>query len=174
MYPSAKKKTNDTPPLGAAEARLVSKPQPEIAARSTEELLHELQVHQIELKMQNDELRRAQVTIEESRDRYVDLYDFSPVGYLTLNHEGLIDEINFAGAALLGVERGKLLHRRFAPFVAEEDRDRWHRHFLNVLTRDDVPAYELALQHDDGPRSYARLDCLHLKKDGRNQWCASC
>ena len=117
--------------------------------------------------MQNEQLRKAQVELEKSRDRYVDLYDFAPVGYITLNHEGMIDEINLTGAALLGVERSKLPRRRFASFVATEDRDRWHRHFMNVLTRDDTLTCELPLQHDDGSRFFARLDCLCLKKDGK-------
>ncbi len=140
---------------------------PKLKPRPAEELLHELQVHQIELEMQNEQLRKAQVELEKSRDRYVDLYDFAPVGYITLNHEGMIDEINLTGAALLGVERSKLPRRRFASFVATEDRDRWHRHFMNVLTRDDTLTCELPLQHDDGSRFFARLDCLCLKKDGK-------
>ena len=140
---------------------------PKLKPRPDEELLHELQVHQIELGMQNEELRRVQVALEESRDRYVDLYDFAPVGYLSLNREGMIAEINLTGAALLGVERNKLPHHRFAPFVATEDRDRWHRHFLSVLTRDDAQICELALQKGDGSRLYARLDCLRLSKTGK-------
>ncbi len=149
----------------AAEAQLAHAPKPK--PRPAEKLLHELQVHQIELEMQNEQLRQAQVELEKSRDRYVDFYDFAPAGYLTLNHEGMIDEINLTGAALLGVERGKLPYHRFISFVATDDRDRWYRHFLNILTHDNTPACELALQHDGGARSYARLDCLRLKKDGK-------
>ena len=149
----------------AAEAQLVHAPKPK--PRPAKELLHELQIHQIQLEMQNEELRRAQVALEESRDRYVDLYEFAPVGYLSLNHDGTIAEINLSGATLLGVARNKLPHRRFAPFVAMEDRERWHRHFLNVLTRDRTLTCELALQHGSGPCFFARLDCLSLKKTGK-------
>ena len=149
----------------AAEAQLAYAPKPK--PRTAKELLYELQVHQIQLEMQNEELRSAQVALGESRDRYVDLYEFAPVGYLSLNHDGMIDEINLTGAMLLGVERNKLSHRRFAPFVATEDRERWHRHFLNVRARDNTLTCELAFQHGDEPCFYARLDCLCLKKVGQ-------
>ncbi len=132
-----------------AEARLVSASQPLASSRSAEELLHELQVHHIELKMQNDKLRKAQVIIEESRDRYVDLYDFAPIGYLTLNRDALIAEVN--------------LNRRFARLVAPEDHDRWHRQFVSVLQHGDRQSCELALQRVDGSRFYAQLDYLHKK-----------
>ena len=89
-------------------------------------------VHQIELEMQNDTLLQAQITLEESRDRYVDLYDFAPIGYHTLTNTALIAEVNLTGAALLGVERKKLLLRRFAHFVAAEDSGRWGRFFVSV------------------------------------------
>lgn len=152
----------------AAEAELARRaPMMAALARPAEDILHELQVHQVELEMQNEALRQPQIELEESRDRYADFYDFSPVGYLSLNHEGMIDEINLTGAALLGAERSKLTHRRFAPLVAAEDRDRWYRHFMDALARDDTLACELALQRGDGSRFYARLDCLRLSKAGK-------
>jgi len=127
------------------------------------ELLHELRVHQIELEMQSDELRRAQLIIEESRDRYVDLYEFAPVGYLTLTREGLIAEVNLTGAALLEVDRKKLLKRRFAGFINPDDKDRWHRHFLYVLQHDGRQSCELELQRGDDSRFHVQVDCLHMK-----------
>ena len=147
----------------AAEAAL--SPVPETKPRPADELLHELQVYQIELEMQNEQLRQAQVELEKSRDRFADLYDFAPVGYLTLNHEGMIDEINLTGAALLGIDRNKLPYR-FASFVATESKDHWYRHFLSVLKRDSTLTCKLALQIVDGSRLHAQLDCLYLKKDG--------
>ena len=129
-----------------AEAELARVPQTRAPARSIEELLHELQVHQIELEMQNEELRRAQLALEESRDRYVDLYEFAPVGYLTLTGEGVISEVNLTGAKLLGRERKEMLQRRFARFVTAEYSDRFHRLFMSVKQHDERQTCELVLQ----------------------------
>ncbi len=146
------------------EAQLAGAPLAEGTPRSAEELLYELHVHQIELEMQNDELRRAQTALEESRDRYVDLYEFAPVGYLSLTREGMIAEVNLTGTTLLGVDRKKLLNHRFTSFVAPEDRDRWHRHFLNILQRDGHQSCELKLQHGNKSSFHVRMDCLHVKE----------
>jgi len=144
-----------------AEAKLARAPA-KGPARPAEELLHELQVHQIELEMQNDELRRSQVALEESRDRYLDLYEFAPVGYLTVTAEGLISEVNLTGATLLQVERKKLLQRRFAHLIAPGDRDRWHRLFIGALRHDERQNSEFALERGDGVVFHARLDCVRI------------
>lgn len=136
------------------------------AAACTDLPLHELQVHQIELEMQNETLRQSQVALEESRDRYIDFYDFAPVGYLTLTDKGLITEINLSGAEMLGMAREKLLARRFSPFVAEHDVDRWHRHYLRALQHDAKLNCEIALRRADGTGMDVRVDSLRYKKDG--------
>ena len=115
--------------------------------------------------MQNEELRRAQVTIEESRDRYVDLYEFAPIGYLTLTREGMIAEVNLTGAALLGMERKNLLNRRFDSFVTAGDSDRWHSHYLNVLKRVGKKVCELVIRRSDDTFFHAQLDCQLTKSD---------
>ncbi len=93
------------------------------------QLLHELRVHQIELEMQNDELRRTQEELEASRVRFFDLYDLAPVGYFTLSEEGIILEANLTVAILLGVGRGALVKQPLSRFILPEDQDiyYWHR-----------------------------------------------
>src|ERR1019366_4947347 len=81
-------------------------------------LLHELQVHQVELEVQNAELQDARNRMETLLEKYTDLYDFAPVGYFSLNEQGRILEVNLAGAALLGVERSRLIGRHLPGFVA--------------------------------------------------------
>ena len=135
--------------------------------KSADELLHELQVYQVELEFQNDELRRSQVALEESRDHYVDFYDFAPVGYITLNHVGMITEINLTGASLLGVERRKLTYRNFAALVCREDAERWYQYFVTVLQHDTKQTCELGILRGDGSRLAVRLDSLRLVKVGQ-------
>jgi two-component system, LuxR family, sensor kinase FixL len=155
---------------GQAEARLkarLDKNKSKLQEADLPRLLHELQVYQIELEMQNEELQQAQAALEEARDRYVDLYDFAPVGYVTLTDTGLIAEINIAGASLLGEKRNKLPERRFAQFVVQEDNDRWHQLFLRVLQHGKRQSCELAIKRGDGSRFDAGLDCIRSTMAGK-------
>jgi len=144
----------------AAEAKLERASPVTEPAPSPERLLHELRVHQVELEMQNETLRQAQAALEESRDRYLDLYEFAPVGYLTLSDSGLITEISLTAAALLGVERDQLLLRHFVRHVAVKDRDRWLEHFRQALRHEGARTCELRLKHGDGTAFDAGLDFL--------------
>ncbi|MDO9217058.1 MAG: PAS domain S-box protein [Lacisediminimonas sp.] len=104
-----------------AEDQLSTHPGSPAAGDSAERLLHELQVYQIELEMQNEALREAQDEAESALERYVELYDHAPVGYLTLSRTGVIERANLAAAGLLGLERGKLIRRNFEFFVMRQD-----------------------------------------------------
>jgi hypothetical protein len=95
-------------------------------------LLYGLRVHQIELEVQNEELRRAQVALETSRAHYLELYCFASVGYLTLMAEGSISEIDLTGAKLLRLELKRLINQRFAQFIGHAKQDRWHRHLIQA------------------------------------------
>ena len=157
------KKQNDARLRRQAERTLDNAPRGEPLARPAEELLHELQVHQIELEMQNDTLRKTELALAKSRDRYVELYEFAPVGYLTLSTDGMIVEVNLTGVTLLGKERRILLQNRFAQLVIAADRDRWIRHFMNVKQGDGQRSVELSLQRGDGTVLEARLECVRAE-----------
>jgi len=148
--------------LRAEAEAMVGSLSPAETAQPAEILLHELLVHKVQLEMQNEELRRAYSALEEARDRYIDLYEFAPVGYITINREGLISEINLTGSALLGVERIKLINRRFSRFVASQDRDLWHRLFMNMMEHgnDEKQEFSLEMTGADGSLFYAHFDCL--------------
>jgi PAS domain S-box-containing protein len=104
-----------------AEQQVATHPESPADGDSARRLLHELQVYKIELEMQNEALREAQEEAELGLERYVELYDHAPVGYLTLSRTGIIDRANLAAAGLLGLERGKLIRRNFEFFVARQD-----------------------------------------------------
>ena len=136
-------------PAGA-EARLVSTSPVEEghSAQHAGKLLHELRTHQIELEMRNKEPRCAYAALEASRDRYLQLYDFAPVCYLTLTEDGLIAEANLTCCTQLGVERGKLINRRFIKYVKPQDGDRWHRHCLHAKQHRAIQNWASHLKRD--------------------------
>jgi PAS domain S-box-containing protein len=111
--------------------------------------------------MQNEELRQAHMALEASRDRYLDLYEFAPIGYLTLTAEAQIAEINLTGARLLGMERKQLIPYRFARFVAEPDQERWYRLFHNMMAdaNGESRSFDLKLQRVDKSMIHAHFDC---------------
>jgi len=114
-------------------------------APDAQRALHDLQVHQVELEMQNRELRETQGLLEESRSRYADLYDFAPVGYCTLDLEGRITEINLSGAAMLGSPRDSLTNRSFASVALLRDRNRFNQHLKICREQNQRVTTELAM-----------------------------
>jgi len=116
-------------------------------------MLHELQVHQIELEMQNDELQQSRNALAATAERYTDLYDFAPVGYVTLDHAGTIVEANLAAARLLGSERARLIGRRFAILVVESDRHAFNDCIGGAFATEVRQACEVHLADQDTPRA---------------------
>ena len=129
-------------------------------------LIHELQVHQIELKMQNDELRRIQGELEKTRDKYSHLFDFSPVGYVTLTEKGIIHEANLPLASMLGVERSNLLGKPFSRFILKEDQDVFYKLRHRLLETEKPQSCELRLVKKDGHDFFANLDCMVVRSRG--------
>jgi PAS domain S-box-containing protein len=131
-----------------------------LATLSREEalrLVHELRVHQIELRMQNDELCRAQAELNATRERYFDLYNLAPVGYFIVSHEGRILENNLTGANLLGVPRAALVNQPITRFIFREDQDVYYLHRRQLLATGEAHTCELRMVKADGTAFWARL-----------------
>jgi len=99
-----------------------------LSPEEQQQLLHELQVHQVELEIQNESLRQTQDNLESSKLRYFNLYDLAPVGYFTLNEEGLILEANLTASNLLGVMTSTLTNKSLTHFIFPEDQDIYYYH----------------------------------------------
>ncbi len=127
------------------------------AASDNLRTLHELQVHQIELELQNAELKDARDWLETLLEKYTDLYDFAPVGYFSLDEKGLIQEVNLTGAALFGVERVQLVNRRFARFVPPASQSDFLAFLKRVFNGTGQEVCDLALIKDDGTNFWASL-----------------
>jgi len=135
-----------------------SKPQESQSSEETQQLFHELMVHQIELELQNEELRRAQEELEAARARYFDLYALAPVGYLVLSEKGLILEANLRAASLFGVPRVDLLKSALTRLIVPDDQDIFYRHRRVLFETEDPQACELRFAKKDGSPFWGRLE----------------
>ena len=129
-------------------------------AEDIQKVIHELQVHQIALEMQNEELRQTQLELHAERDKYVDLYDFAPVGYFTISEKGMIMEANLTGAAMLGVEKGRLIHQPFSGFISKNDQETFYFHRKKLIETKTKQAYELRILKKDKSQFHAQMECI--------------
>ena len=136
-----------------------------LSFEETRRMLHELQVHQIELELQNVELREAQAALEASRARYFDLYDLAPVGYCTLSEKGLILEANLTAATLLGVVRGILIKHVLSQFIIEEHHHLYFRLRKQIFEAGTPQACELRMVKQDGTTFWAHLKAAAARND---------
>ncbi len=127
-------------------------------------LILELRVHQIELTMQNEELRRIQLELEKSRNRYMHLYDFAPSAYFTVDANGMVIEANLKAADLLGTQRAALVGKMFSRFIWREDQDIWYLHRRSLLETGDFQSFQMRMANSDGHAFYVDLQCI-LAKD---------
>jgi two-component system, cell cycle sensor histidine kinase and response regulator CckA len=123
-----------------------------------QQLIHELQVHQIELEMQNEELLRTQAELDAAREHYFDLYDLAPVGYCTISEQGLILEANLTAATLLGVVREVLVNQPLSRFLFTEDQDIYYRHRKQLFQTGKPQVAELRMARNDQTVFWARLE----------------
>ncbi len=130
-------------------------------------MAHELHVHQMELEMQNEELRRVQLELETSRDRFSTLYDFSPVGFVNLDDGGAICEANLTMAGQLDIERPKLLGQKFTHFIAPEAQDIFHLHLQAMRRAGNRHICELKLVRSNGTSFMGRLESIVVQEGRR-------
>jgi diguanylate cyclase (GGDEF)-like protein/PAS domain S-box-containing protein len=139
-----------------------------ISMLDMQDLVHELGTHQIELEMQNEELRRAQEELEASRSRYADLYDTAPTGYFTLDRDGLILEVNLTGSGLLGEDRRRLINKPFSVFVIKDDLDTFRAHLKETLVRETRQIGEIRIRRKDGSVAPVQLQSIAAEGPGGN------
>jgi PAS domain S-box-containing protein len=150
-----------------AERRAAMRPEV-LHAMSPEEFMHtvhELQVHQIELDMQNENLRVVHAQLEALRARYFDLYDLAPVGYLTVSEKGLILEPNLTAVTLLGVTRTMLISRPFTKFIFEADQDVYYQNRKLLFETGTPQSCEIRMLKGSGELFWVRLDSTVARDD---------
>jgi len=125
-------------------------------------LLHELQVHQIELEMQNDELIKANETAETALRKYTMLYDFAPMGYFTLEPDGSIFELNFTGAEMIGDKRISLVGANFKLFISEASKPEFNKFFKRVYTSNSKESCTVKLGYENKPLHLAYMEGIVL------------
>ena len=144
--------------VGLSERRKSAPPRP--ADFENERQRQELEVHQIELELQNAELMEARQELEAALEKYTDLYDFAPVGYFTLDPAGVIREANLIGASLLGLERSRLIKRRFELSVSVADRPAFNAFLQHVFASSSAQACEVSLLREGQPPVEARMEAV--------------
>jgi two-component system, chemotaxis family, sensor kinase Cph1 len=154
-----------------ARETLKSRPSPmeKMPVEDVRKLVEELQIHQVKLELQNEELRSMQRELEQSRKKYSDLYDFAPVGYLTIDEEGRIVEANLTAAKQLGTERSILIGKPFNLYAAENYREELHLHLRKVFKTQQPHTCVIKLDGKSRINCYVQLDSTYLlDSDGEN------
>ena len=148
-------------------AGMEDKPQ-ELSAQQSAALIHDLRVYQIELEMQNLELCRTSAALDQSRERYFDLYDLAPIGFCTLSEKGLILESNLAAANLLGMSRSALIKQSLSQFVLSDDQDSYYLWRKQVVQGANPHACELRLKSRTGSPFWGMLNATATGLPGDN------
>ena len=136
--------------------------------RDIQNLIEDLNIHQVELQMQNEELRRTQLKLEKARDNYTNLYDFAPAGYFTITPEGIIVKANLTGAVMIGLEREVLIGKPFTDFINKNDQDVFYLHRKKLFKTKAKQTCELRLVKKDGVQFYAQLESSVVQGSDNN------
>lgn len=151
-----------------AESQLENEQQDNNAFSALEfsELVHELQVYQIELEHQNDELRNAQEELQKINSLYTDLYEFAPVGYVTVNSRGYVLQINTTGSSLLGSEKKYIINQQFIRYIGNSiNIDTYLSFIKSVMNSNNLQSTELQLKRSNGIYFYAKIEGIRIQND---------
>ena len=140
------------------EVRRRQKNRPVSATSPEQRSVEELQIHEVELQMQNEELKSTQLELENACERFSNLYDFAPCAYITLDAEGKIREANLVAASLLNTERGSLINQKFTQFIRSDFQDTFYLFCRRLLTSKARETTELELKSKTENKVTVRLD----------------
>ena len=145
-------------------------PLDDLAPQETQLMLHELRVHQIELELQNEELRRSHSELDAAQARWFDLYDMAPVGYCTLSEKGLIQQANLALTTMLGVVRGTLIGQPISRLIHRQDQDVFYRKRKRLFESGEPQSFDLRMVKSDETIFWAHLEASEAKSaDGARE-----
>ena len=145
---------------------------PDLSQKDMRALVHELDTYQIELELQNEDLRKTQEELEQSRQRFTDLYEFAPVGYFSFDGKGTILAVNLTGSLQFGVAKEALLKRAFTSFMNQDDSDLFYLHLQKVFITNSKQTCALTLLQENGKPFYAQLDSVPAFSDpGKKPLC---
>jgi chemotaxis family two-component system sensor kinase Cph1 len=140
-----------------------------MSAECVQKLIQNLQIHQIELSIQNEELRRVQQELNESRNRYFDLYNFAPAGYLTIDSDGIIANANLTATMLLDMKRSDIIGKKINDLIVSEDRDVYHLHTQELIEHKTKNACIVQILKGTGDTFYARIESDFVQDEHGNQ-----
>ena len=146
---------------------LIPENQKDLSPEQARKILYDLQVHQIELEMQNEELRRVQSELDIVKGRYFDLYNLAPVGYVTVNGQGLILEANLTASTLLGMAREMVVTMPVSRFISDQDQDVFYLHRKRLMTTGEPQSFDLRLVRTDNPPFWARVEATAIQDGDR-------
>ena len=158
---------NPTNKTKAFEGSKTNKPETvkNMTSAEIKHLIEDLQTHQVELEAQNEELSVMQDALESARDKYQDLYDFSPVAYLTHGEGDIIRDVNLTGSSLLGIDRSHMTGLSFRKLIHKEDQDVYHLNQQKLVDTGERQAYELRMIKKDGSEFHAGIECMVIRND---------
>ncbi|MCB1850698.1 MAG: PAS domain-containing protein [Gammaproteobacteria bacterium] len=143
----------------------------QLSWEETQRLLHELDVYRVELEMQNEELRKTQEELEEALDKYTDLYDYAPVGYLIVQSYGIISSANITAGIILGESRADLVGTSIQTYIAKQSQDEFYKLRRAVERKAGIQSCEIMMKRKGDASFRSRVDCIAVPGEDGSTAC---